>query len=152
MMDHASLVGKLRDIHAPPTDDICALMIMTFLGGILGVGFACMMIIFKTGKLGVSNKVLQKLNSSRNLSSSDRLAIQARLLRDVAIAFDSGSAFLRGEEWLCKLDYIFRTNYFTGDSGRIFGDELYKPAHSPDVDKIDADLSFLIKRLDDVRD
>lgn len=152
MMDHASLVGKLRDIHPPLTDDMSVFMIMTFLGGIFGVGFACMTTMFKTGSQSISIKALQQLNVSRNLSPSDRLAIQARVLRGIAISLDPGSAFLRGEEWLCKLDNVFRTNYFTMDSGRIFGEELYKPDHYPAVDAIDTDLSLLIKRLDDVRD
>lgn len=151
-MDHASLIGKLRDIHPPLTDDMSILIFMTFLGGIFGVGFAYMTTMFKIGSQSIPTKALQQLNVSRNLSPSDRIAIQARILRDIAIAFDPGSAFLVGEEWLCKLDNIFRTNYFTVDSGRIFGEELYKPGYSPAVDKIDADLSFLIKRLDDVRD
>lgn len=152
MMDHASLVGKLRDIHTPLADGVSVFVIMTSLGGIFGVGFAYIMTRLKIGNQSIYTKALHRLNVSRNHSPSDRLADQARLLRDIAITLDPAAAFLRGEEWLCKLDSIFRTNYFTQDSGRIFGEELYKPVHYPDVETIDTDLTVLLKRLDNVRD
>lgn len=151
-MDHASLVGKLRDLHVPLSDGLTSFMIMTSLGAIFGVGFAIILTKFKNENQDIYTKALQTLMETRNLAPPDRLATQARMLRDIAISLDPGAAFLSGEEWLCRLDSVFLTKYFTQDSGRIFGDDLYKPFRYPSVEIIEIDLSRLLKRLKNVRD
>lgn len=152
MMDHASLVSKLRDIHPPLSDGMTLLITMTVLGGIFGVAFVVLSSNYMHKNQSIYAKTLKLLGQSRNFSPADRLAIQARVLREFAVTLDPSAALLRGEAWLSRLDTILRTNYFTQGPGRVFGEDLYKTVTCSTVDTIDSELGLLLKRLENVRD
>lgn len=151
MIDHASLVQKLRDIHPPLSDGMSILAIMTAMGVICGVAVGFLTVKFLTENQNIFGKSLQLLSETRNLSPADRLAIQARVLRDIAVSIDPGAAFLRGEDWLSRLDTLLSTNFFTQGPGRIFGEELYKPVTGSTAHSLDTELVFFLTRLKDAR-
>lgn len=147
MIDHASLVGKLRDIHPPLSDGFFEITTMTLLGAIAATGSAiCIYYRFIEHQARFS-KALKIIKYSRYHTVADRLALQARALREVAALTDPGTEFLHGDEWLSHLDTIFQTSFFSKGAGRIFGEELYKPISSDIIESLDNELSQLLARL-----
>lgn len=146
-MDHANLVAKLRDLHPPQSDGVTEMITMVFLGAITAKGIA---LYFhnrwrKTQTSFV--KAIKRLESARDYAAADRLALQARVLREVAATIDPAAGFLHGEVWLSRLDAIFNTCFFSQGHGRVFGDELYKCPSITLVDDLDTELSRLLTRL-----
>lgn len=151
MIDHASLIGKLHDIHPPPSDGFSEIIIMSLLGAI--VAAAC--VIYYYNKYYIQRnrfrKAFEIIQSSRDHAAADRLAMQARALREVAASTDPGAQFLQGEDWLSRLDTILHTSFFTQGHGRIFGEELYKPMSSGTMESLDSELGHLLARLKNER-
>lgn len=151
MMDNASLVGKLRGIHAPPSDGAMTLITMSLLGAMTASGLVIYLYRRWRMKQESYGKALAALECSREYPAADRLVIQARMLRDVANSIDPAACFLHGDAWLSRLDEIFDTNFFSQGPGRIFGEELYKPVSTAVTDNLDTELSHLLARLKHVR-
>ena len=151
MMDNASLVGKLRDIHAPESDGVMPLITMS----LLGVMSAIVLIIYFYRRWRLKQEsfgeALAALECSRDYPAADRLVIQARVLRAVADSIDPAACLLHGDAWLSRLDEMFNTNFFSQGPGRIFGEELYKPVSTAVTDNLDTELSHLLARLKHVR-
>lgn len=152
MMDHDNLLEKLRDIHPPAPDGTSEIITMSILGGIIAIAVA-MFFYFKQDKnRNIYVRSLNKLNRHREGSPTDRLAIQAGVLRDIMVIIDPGTIHLRGEEWLGQLDAIFHTSYFTRGPGRIYGEDLYRQVSIVSIDTLESELCRLLARFKNVRD
>ena len=145
-MDHDNLLGKLRDIHPPLTDSLTVLVAMSLLGGFCGILIAMLTRMGRPKKKSIYLQSLERLIRSRQYPAPERIAIQAGILREIAASLDPGAGFLRGDEWLSKLDLLFQTNFFTSGNGRIFGDELYKPVSTFTANSLDDELSLILAR------
>lgn len=151
MMDHANLVAKLRDLHPPQSDGVTEMIAMALLGAISAVGIAIYFHNRRQKTQTSLGKAIERLEGARDHAAADRLALQARVLREVAATIDPAAGFLHGEVWLSRLDAIFHTSFFSQGHGRIFGDELYKSPSIAIVDDLDTELSLLLARLKNVR-
>lgn len=147
MMDNASLVGKLRDIHPPLSDGVTTMLTMSVIGAITATAFAIYHYRRSRDAWDRFGKALQTLECSREFAAADRLVVQARVLREVTATIDPSAVLLYGEAWLSRLDAIFQTSFFTQGPGRVFGDELYKPASLTIVDDLDIEIGQLLARL-----
>ena len=152
MMDNASLVGKLRDIHPPASDGAMTMITMSLLGAITATVFAIYFYHSWRNKQESFGKALARLEYSRESPAADRVVVQARVLREVVESIDPAAALLHGEAWLSQLDEIFITNFFSQGAGRIFGEDLYKPVSIAVADSLDTELGHLLARLKHVRD
>ena len=150
-MDHDNLAGKLRDIHPPLSDSLTVLTAMTLLGGFCGIAVAVLIRLGHSKKKCIYVQSLEKLIQSRQHPAKERIAIQAGILREIAISLDPEAGFLRGEEWLSRLDSLLQTNFFTRGPGRVFGEELYRPVTAVTANALDQELSLILARFQHVR-
>lgn len=151
MIDHDNLVGKLRDIHPPLSDSLTVLTAMTLFGGFCGIAIAVSIRFGRSKKKSIYVQSLERLIQSRQYPAKERIAIQAGILREIAMSLDPGAGFLRGEEWLSRLDSILQTNFFTRGPGRVFGEELYRPFTPTTANTLDQELSLILARFTNVR-
>lgn len=147
MADPSELIGQLRPLRAPPPDGTAEILLMALAGCIVGAALTIAFLLWRARRRPLRRAALAALAASRALPAAERLAAQARLLRDIAAAFDGG-ARLQGDAWLTRLDAIFATSTFTKGEGRAFGEALYRPlAHDP-TEALDSVLAKLLARLD----
>jgi hypothetical protein len=146
MADPASAIVRLRPPHPPPPDATTEILLMAFAGAALAVVAALAISAWRARRRPLRRRALAELAATRALPDAERVAAQARLLRDVARACDEGAAKLFGDPWLTRLDALFATRFFTRGAGRAFGDALYRPGDAPAA-ALDAGLSRLLAGL-----
>jgi hypothetical protein len=147
MADPSELISQLRPLRAPPPDGSAEILSMALIGGIAGAALTVALLYWRARRRPLRRAALAALAASRDLPAAERLAAQAKLLRDVAAAFD-GSARLGGEPWLARLDTIFATTMFSEGEGRAFGEALYRPRADDPTEALDRSLTRLLARLD----
>lgn len=147
MDDPASVVEKLRPLHAPAADGMAEILVMALAGCLAAAGIATAL-HFLARRRPLRRAALTALAASRVLTAPERLAAQARMLRHVAGALDRSAASLHGDEWLARLDAIFATRLFTEGAGRAFGDALYRPLEDDPAAMLDGELARLLARLE----
>jgi hypothetical protein len=147
MPDPGSVLDSLRPLHPPPSDGTAEILVMALAGCLAAATTALVLQRLRAGRRPLRRAALAALAASRRLPATDRLAAQARLLRDIAGALDSGSRALRGEDWLTHLDTIFATRFFSEGPGRAFGDALYRPRDDDPTEALDKELQRLLARL-----
>ncbi|GLI94117.1 DUF4381 family protein [Methylocystis echinoides] len=148
MPEASSVVDKLRPLHPPVPDGTADILIMTLVGCVAGVVLSMAVRHFLARRRPLRRAALDALAASRALPAPDRLAAQARLLRDVACALHDGARSLRGEAWLTHLDGVFETRLFSEGLGRAYGDALYQPRQDDPTEALDAALGRLLARLE----
>lgn len=147
MADPSELIGRLRPLRAPPPDGTAEILLMALAGCIAGAALTIAFLLWRARRRPLRRAALAALAAARVLPAAERLAAQARLLRDVAAAFDGG-ARLHGDAWLARLDAIFATSTFTEGEGRAFGEALYRPLTHDPTEALDRALAKLLARLD----
>jgi hypothetical protein len=143
-MDHAETIAKLRDIHLPPAQDFTTNIILSILGCISAIILYKIIIYYSFSSYPIRSAALRALKNSRLLNSSERLAAQSRILREVAHSIDHKLSFQKDDAWLEQLDRIFATNFFTKREGKIYGEILYQKATHLPVDILDKELVNLL--------
>jgi hypothetical protein len=146
MADPASAIARLRPPHPPPPDATTEILLMAFAGGVLAIVVVSAISLFRARRHPLRRRALATLAATRALPDAERIAAQARLLRDVARACDAGAAELFGDPWLTRLDALFATCFFTRGAGRAFGEALYRPGDAPAA-ALDAGLARLLAGL-----
>ncbi|WP_342108508.1 DUF4381 family protein [Methylobacterium sp. SI9] len=143
-------LDQLRGLHLPGgaagalQGEIVAAALLGFLAALL-VG------LVRYGRsrarATVRRAALAELARSRGLDPEARLLTQARLLRRLGRTL-AGDAETRatGADWAARLDWLFRTDFFTRGAGRVLADGLYR-RQAPDLDALDAELGRLIGKL-----
>ena len=147
MADASSVLDRLRPLRAPPDDGASAILLMGLLGAV-----AAMLLAVSLRRLFARHRPLRRaaldaLAASRVLPGPERLAAQARILRDVARAHDDDAAALQGAAWLARLDALFDTRLFSDGAGQAFGEALYRPCDDAPVETLDRELARLFARL-----
>jgi hypothetical protein len=144
----SDVLEKLRPLRPPPMDGLSDIVLMGVAGCILAAALAFALHYFCERRHPLRRAALASLAASRSLSPEDRLAAQAKLLRDIAGALDATTPALRGDAWLARLDALFSTRLFSDGPGRVFGEALYRPRADDPADALDGELARLFGRLD----
>lgn len=148
MAEPNEALSALRGLHLPPetvgADDF-ALAVLA--GTAVALAFSAVFPNLMARRRSRTS-ALGELAASRGRPDTERLVLQAALLRSVARSLrDESTARLLGEQWLAALDDIFETTFFTSGKGRVFGTDLYCP-HPPGIaEATDAALASLLRRL-----
>jgi hypothetical protein len=148
MGDPAGLIERLRPLHPPTSDGMTEILVMWAIGCLFAAALTRAGFYVLARRRPVRRAALAALAASRALPAPERLAAQARLLRDVARASDPGAAALRGDDWLQRLDALFGTRFFSDGPGRAFGDMLYQPRPDDPAQALDDELAGLLTRLE----
>ncbi|WP_442755850.1 DUF4381 family protein [Methylocystis sp. JAN1] len=146
MADLSSVVERLRPLRPPP-DGTAEILAMALVGCLAGAATCVALLRLSARRLPLRRAALAALAASRALPAPERLAAQARMLRDLAGALDRGALSLRGEAWLARLDAIFSTRLFSDGPGRAFGEALYQPRNDIPAEALDGELERLLMRL-----
>lgn len=147
MPDPSSVAERLRPLHPPPPDGIAEAAIMALLGCVLATAAALLWRYLQARRRPLRRAALASLAASRALPAPDRLAAQARLLRNLACALDGDAHALHGDAWLAHLDAILDTRLFSEGPGRAFGDALYRRRDDDPAEALDRELARLLARL-----
>ncbi|OAI29685.1 hypothetical protein A1351_01065 [Methylosinus sp. R-45379] len=148
MADPSELLQQLRPLRAPPPDGTAEVLLMALVGCGAGALLTLAVLFWRARHRPLRRAALSALASARALPATERLAAQARMLRDLVGALDGGVAHLHGESWLTRLDAIFTTTLFSEGEGRAFGDALYRPRADDPSETLDRSLQKLLSRLD----
>jgi hypothetical protein len=148
MADPARMLDALRDIHVPVGGDSGPILTMILIGCAAAIALTLALRPRLRRWGAVRRSALEVLAGSRSLEPAERLAAQAVLLRRLVRTIDGDTAArLQGAAWLDCLDRLFATHFFTEGEGRNFGEALYRPHASQDVDALDASLARLFARI-----
>ncbi|TDX65610.1 uncharacterized protein DUF4381 [Methylosinus sp. sav-2] len=148
MADPSELLQQLRPLRAPPPDGTAEVLLMALVGCGAGALLTLAVLFWRARRRPLRRAALSALASARALPATERLAAQARMLRDLVGALDGGVAHSHGESWLTRLDAIFATTLFSEGEGRAFGDALYRPRADDPSETLDRSLQKLLSRLD----
>lgn len=142
------LLGKLRDIHAPPVPaglsngPVIAAVVIALMAIVV------MWIVLAHWRHGWKRQAIVALASCAAHPPDQALAQAAALLRRIAV-LSGGSHVtkLTGDAWLLELDRQFYTRFFSRGDGRAFGSALYASKPSPaDVTHILGGVQSLLRR------
>ncbi|CAN2534095.1 hypothetical+protein [Methylocapsa aurea] len=148
MADPAELIAQLRPLRAPPPDGAAEILVMALVGCSVGAMLTLAFLFWRARRRPLRRAALSALVAARALPAPERLAAQAKLLRDLVGALDGGVASLHGEPWLARLDALFATTLFSAGEGRAFGDALYRPCADDPTERLDRALRALLARVD----
>ncbi|MBG0810545.1 DUF4381 family protein [Methylosinus sp. H3A] len=144
----AELITQLRPLRAPPPDGTAEIALMALAGGVAAATLTLAILFWLRRRRPLRRAALSALTAARALPAAERLAAQAKMLRDVAGALDGGVVSLHGEPWLARLDVIFATTLFSKGEGRAYGDALYRQRADDPSETLDRALRKLLARLD----
>lgn len=148
MADPSDLLQQLRPPRAPPPDGAAEILLMALVGSLAGAMLARALRFWREHRRPLRRAALASLADTRALPAPERLAAQAKMLRDLVGALDGGAARLHGDAWLARLDRFFATTLFSEGEGRAFGDALYRPRADDPSETLDRALQKLLSRLD----
>ncbi|WP_036296766.1 DUF4381 family protein [Methylosinus sp. PW1] len=148
MADPSDLLQQLRPLRAPPPDGAADILLMALIGCGAGALLTLAILFWRARRRPLRRAALSALASARALPAAERLAAQARMLRDLVGALEGGVAHTHGDSWLTRLDAIFATTLFSEGEGRAFGDALYRPRVDDPSERLDRALQKLLSRLD----
>jgi hypothetical protein len=142
--DSAELLATLRDIHEPLPPEAGWPWVL------IAIALAVILVImlWLKRKKHKPSIIEQQIEAARGEPSFQALTRLARLLRKYAPAdAQNENKQPTGEAWLHHLDSHFKTDYFSQDTGKIFGDALYKkPKQHLDIDALCNQLQKLFKK------
>ncbi len=149
MTDQAEALSGLRPINpAVDAGGVTALIAMALIGCACALALALLFRVMARRCRAIRRSALAELATSRSLQPDERLAAQAALLRRVIRTVEGDApARLRDKDWLACLDRTFGTSFFTGGGGRAYGEALYRPSSSRDVEALDHALAGFFARL-----
>lgn len=148
MGDPSSVVEKLRPLRPPAPDGTSEVLVMGLIGAVAAGAIVAAIRLWRNRRRPLRRAALAALAASRALPAPERLAAQARMLRDLAGALDDGARALRGDAWLARLDAIFATRLFSAGPGRAFGEALYQPRDDDPAAALDAEMERLLRKLE----
>jgi hypothetical protein len=148
MGDPSDLLQQLRPLRAPPPDGAAEILVMALLGCVAAAVATSAWLFWRARRRPLRRAALSALAAARPHPAADRLAAQAKMLRDLVGALEGGVARLQGEAWLARLDALFATTLFSDGEGRAFGDALYRPRADDPSETLDRALRKLLSRLD----
>lgn len=127
MLETEELLEKMRDLALPPIPTAppvpWGFLALTALA-LIAIGI---LLTLRFG--GPSWRREARAQFAALAAQGDRpeaLTEAARLLRRVALkSLGPEAAKLTGEDWLKRLDGLFKTDFFTVGAGRVFGEGLY---------------------------
>ena len=149
MVDVARLLETLHPMREPPPPQaITPALILTAIGCLAAA--ALFVAVWRArGRYAALRRAAEAtLAASRRLAPAERLAAQAQLLRRLVRGLaGEGEARKQGRAWLESLDRVFATRFFTEGDGTAFGEALYRPQPSADIDALDHSLAALFAKV-----
>lgn len=148
MAGPSELLAQLRPLRAPPPDGTAEILLMALAGAIVAAALTSGYLLWRERRRPLRRAAFSALAAARLLPPAERLAAQAKMLRDLVGALDGSVARLHGDAWLARLDALFATTLFSEGEGRAFGDALYVPRADDPSENLDRVLQKLLARLD----
>lgn len=149
MNEAEQLLNSLRDIQEPAAPEGVSILLIAANLLLLLVILAALIIRHRRKRESWRREALTIIRKTRKLEPQAGLLSLAKLLRQIVHHRHNHSSEHSGQAWLAQLDQEFRTQWFSQDNGRIFGETLYTrlTAESVNLELLCDRLSTLIKSL-----
>ena len=149
MNDAEQLLSSLRDIQLPVAPEGVSIVLIAANGLLLLAIMAMLFIRQRRKREHWRREAHEAISNARMLEPQAGLLCLAKLLRQIVHYRHGHSIELDGQAWLAQLDQEFNTQWFSHDTGRIFGEALYTrlTADSVNLNSLCDHLSILVKSL-----
>jgi len=149
MNEAEQLLSRLRDIQEPAAPEGVSVLLIAANMLLLIVILATLFLRWRRNRERWRREALNCVSIARNLEPQAGLLSLAKLLRQLMHYRHGFLSELDGQAWLTQLDQEFDTQWFSQDSGRIFGEALYTnlAAESIKLDLLCDSISALVKSL-----
>ena len=149
MNEAKQLLSGLRDIQEPAAPEGVSLLLIAANIILLIVILTTLFMRRRRKRESWRREALRSVSKARKLEPKVGLLSLAKLLRQIVHYRHGIPTKLDGQAWLDQLDREFKTQWFSEEGGRIFGEALYTnlTAESVNLESLCDSLSTLVKSL-----